>query len=83
MVPVEPSSSAEAVKVVAPLGIPGWSQGNGAGDSSGHRVVVLLVNLSICPKLEATMRVVIEFMSRNECARTDSSGDSVGRWKNI
>jgi hypothetical protein len=83
LVPVEPSTGAQAVKVVATLRISCGAQGNGAGCSGRHGVVELFVDLYIGAKFEATVLVVVEVVPRNECAGAYCGGDTIGRGKHI
>ena len=63
MVAVQHSASAEAVQVVAPLGVPGWAEGNCTGCAGCHGIVMLLMSLDVGAKFEASVFIEVNVRS--------------------
>jgi hypothetical protein len=68
------SACVKVKEVIAPLVITGWTKGNGADSASGHGVIMVLLDLGICPKFNATVFVEVNATSGHNVAWTQSGG---------
>jgi hypothetical protein len=82
-VTIQTAAGGEAVEVVSALGIPGGSEGEGAGRPSAHSVVRGFVYLDVRAKLYLAMSVVVNTESEHNLARAESFRDTVSGRKGI
>ena len=71
MVAVEMMACGETHEVIAPLGIPSQSEGNGPSSAGSHRVVMFFMHLDVGSKLEATVFEVINALASDNGMRAE------------
>ena len=83
MVAVEYASTVETEKEVAPLGVAGGAEGNGADSTSRHGIVVLLMGLYVGAKFELAMFCVVNRHTSDNGTRAEGVGDTLKMRKTV
>ena len=73
---MDPFSCFEAKKIIAPLAVARGTQGDGANRSRIHAVVVDFVGLGVFTKFESGMEPVVDGLTSDDGAGTETLGDA-------